>query len=178
MLALDGYYSDITSSNNNLLRVDWIRKYPSLFVSFYFFENPRISRELVRGLDEFVYMICNNMRYTVGALLRAGHRLWDVYIAWHQWRLSDNQSDPYPHSIGSKYNSHLPSWHDRTTSTALEPDYQVDDQLYLFSDFVSIKFGSAITDRVNDEILAFYLRRYHDIEVRQVQQRSHSVSAA
>src|SRR5216684_2966640 len=48
-LRRDGYYSDIANGSPTLFELEWFTKHPELFPSFYYYDNPQLPRELLRG---------------------------------------------------------------------------------------------------------------------------------
>jgi len=142
-LHLDGYFSDIACNNAIFVEPEWFRQYPGLFPSFYYFETDGVSRELLKGLDQFVRLPCSVMQQTVRELLSTGESLWKLYVAWRQWCDEQGLSgEVWPGS---------------------------DEIIIAFSKFAVTAeergFGTVAPDRVRDEVLGFYLCHYHGLTV-------------
>jgi radical SAM superfamily enzyme YgiQ (UPF0313 family) len=147
-LKLDQYYSDISSSPQSLLELSWFAEMKSLFSSFYYFENKDIPRSLLIGIDKFVRIICTAMRRSVLSMLKDSDDLWELYVLWQQWchdRQTGNEAS-------------------RAKVNVVEPD----EIILEFLSFAESGGGKPHLRRVDfsvarDELLAFYLHRYHSV---------------
>jgi hypothetical protein len=146
LLAYDGYFSDIACSDDRFLEKAWFQAAPTLFSSFHFYQNDRLPRELLQGLDIFIHGLCAQMRGTVLHLLGAGQGLWGLYLDWRSWS-----------GVG--------------TPPLAEKD--LDGYLLDFYRFAEekVRFGQAEFNLGDsrDEILAFYLRHYGQSPIRFVE---------
>jgi Radical SAM superfamily len=181
-LKLDGFYSDI-SSGSSVLTLGEFADYPELFPSFFYFDTGHMPRVTVVGADEFVRLPCQSMKQTVSLLREAGYSLWEIYREWKKWHASLRSE--YLHTrMASQYNSHLcgattiggenswPSYHGdknylrRWETRSLAADEILMNFIEFATHFASdhgIAFDSRITE---DDLLAFYLRFYHKVQVR------------
>ena len=142
-LRLDGYFSDIANNSAVLVEPEWFKTYPNLFPSFYYFETDGVSREVLKGIDQFVRLPCAAMQRTVRELVSSGRSLWQVYLAWRQW--CDDEGRAEDIWSGS------------------------DEMILAFAEFAPQAaergFGRVDSARVRDEVLAFYLCHYHKLTV-------------
>lgn len=145
-LRLDDYYSDISSSPSSLLEPKWFHKHPDLFCSFYYYENDELPREFLRGIDMFVRLPCTVLRRTIFAMVKDQDSLWELYLEWKSW-LSKAESikDLSPRNI-------------------VEPDELIISFMMFLSSLRSDKFNEFDKALAGDELLAFYLSRYHDVD--------------
>jgi radical SAM superfamily enzyme YgiQ (UPF0313 family) len=175
-LRLDGYFSDIANGSRSFLEPEWFLRYPNLFPSFYFYENAELGRDLLQGADQFVRLPAANMRYTIRRLRSSGHSLWEVYRAWKEWGRRIGRIDT---RAGSQYSSMLTEAF--TEPRSAKPESTPDECLLDFADFArdfcvnqGIEIGNG---EARDEIIAFYLRHYHHINVRTAKQTGRTVAA-
>lgn len=145
-LRLDGYYSDISSSPSSLLELDWFRQYPDLFCSFYYYENNELPRELLRGVDLFVRLPCTVLRRSILGVLKSDDSLWDLYLEWRNWLSEADRSNV---SLG--------------ILNTVEPDEVIVEFLTFLFSLRSSLFKEVNDEMARDELIAFYLARYHDI---------------
>lgn len=179
-LKFDGYLSDIAAGANIFLRDDWFAQYPSMFASFYYFNNQQLPRDHLRGADQFVLHICNNMRHTIAFLLKHNKSLWKIYHGWRKWTLDDRQAGYHLARAGSQYNSNLQNAY--PVNHTAEVYLTADEWLISFVAHVESDYTKVCTqtdrDNMRDEILAFYLRQYHSVDVREPLIPAHSLVAA
>jgi len=90
LLHFDGYYSDISGTSSMLLEPAWFERYPEMFASFYYYESPALSRELLCGIDLFVNVACSVLPQTISGLTKEGRSLLDLYLAWREWTAQRN----------------------------------------------------------------------------------------
>lgn len=162
-LRLDTYYSDIAAGSSDFVDEAMFRAHPALFPSFYYYENPSLPRTLAAGADVFVRFVCNHMRATLTRLLER-HSLWDIYKGWRDWA----RVDAVPARAGSQYDSAFAvndAGRRIVSLDATTPDLV----LMSFQQYVEEAFGPETGFDTPDEILAFFLRHYHqrDVFVRQ-----------
>jgi radical SAM superfamily enzyme YgiQ (UPF0313 family) len=144
-LRFDGYYSDIAGVTSKFLEIEWFKRFPKLFASYYYFENKQVPRDFLRGLDLFVQGPVAIMRGTVLHLLKPGYNLFSLYRDWHTWAISKGLDKGWTKE-------------------------KIIDQLLLdFYEFANVKVADGCTDfdmgHSRDEILAFYLRQFGQVPV-------------
>ncbi len=153
-LAYDGYFSDIACSDDRFLERAWFQAYPTLFSSFYYYQNNRLPRAVLQGLDIFIHGLCAQMRGTVLHLLRGRPGLWELYQDWRRWTGGAVPGRAQVHGTG-------------LDEKGLD-GYLLD--FYRFAE-EKVRSGQAAFDLGDsrDEIIAFYLRHYGQSPIRFVE---------
>jgi radical SAM superfamily enzyme YgiQ (UPF0313 family) len=148
-LRYDGYYSDIAGTAYAMTEPAWFQEHPDLFSSFYYYESDELPRHLLRGADLFIHGICAPLRTVLPRLLRRDGGLWRLYLDWSTWCAREGKvGGP---STGQALDELLMDFHGFIENRALTGAFESDD-----------------VAAVADAILAFYLRNYGEMPVREV----------
>jgi len=102
ILQFDGYFSDQTGQPIMDSSLEMILKYPKLFSNFYFVPQKHYSRDLLFGLDTFVYIILSGYPLTILTLQMWNGSALDFFQRWqqkvlkyiHPKKLTATQVDP------------------------------------------------------------------------------------
>ncbi|MBI5145826.1 MAG: B12-binding domain-containing radical SAM protein [Thaumarchaeota archaeon] len=88
-LCLDGYFSDQTGQPINDVDLEMIRDNPKLFSNFFYVPTKNYKRELLFGLDSFVYILLKDYPLTLLALFSMINSPLKIYLDWQNIALHD-----------------------------------------------------------------------------------------
>lgn len=81
-LKFDGYFSDQTGQSVENDDAHLIKENPSLFSNFYYSETKNYQRDILFGIDTFVYVLLRDFPLTILFLQRSGFSPIEIYLAW------------------------------------------------------------------------------------------------